>query len=171
MPRAKLDDIDRRMLAALQAEGRMTNLALARKLGISPPSCLRRMRLLRDAGYIRAYHAELDAEALGFGVAAFAMVGLTSQAEANLVAFEKRAANWPLVRECHMLAGEADFLLKIVAADWDAFQAFLTTELTAAPTVSSVKTMLAIRTSKHEPGIPVPGDQPAPAAKRRRPRP
>ena len=169
MPRAKLDDVDRRMLTALQADGRMTNLALARLLGISPPSCLRRMRALRDAGYIRAYHAELDAEALGFGVAAYAMVGLTSQAEANLVAFEKRAANWPLVRECHMLAGEADFLLKIVAADWDALQAFLTQELTVAPTVSSVNTMLAIRTSKHEPGIPVPSAAPQPA-KRKRPK-
>jgi DNA-binding Lrp family transcriptional regulator len=167
MPRAKLDDVDRKMLAALQADGRMTNLALARLVGVSPPSCLRRMRALREAGYILAYHAELDPEALGFGVTAFAMVGLTSQAEANLVAFEKRAAAWPLVRECHMLAGEADFLLKIVAADWDAFQAFLTTELTAAPTVSSVKTMLAIRTSKREPGIPVPGDSPAPAKRRR----
>jgi DNA-binding Lrp family transcriptional regulator len=127
------------------------------------------MRALREAGYIRAYHAELDPEAMGYGVIAFAMVGLTSQAEANLVAFEKQAAAWPLVRECHMLAGEADFLLKIVAADWESLQAFLTKELSAAPAVSSVRTMLAMRTSKREPGVPVPGDA-APPAKRKRAR-
>lgn len=156
MQRVKLDAIDRHILADLQRDGRMTNVELARRAGISAPPCLRRVRALEEAGYIRGYHADLNAELLGFGVTAFAMVGLTSQAEQDLVAFEKRVAGWPLVRECYMLAGEVDFILKIVAEDWDAYQSFLTRELTAAPNVAHVRTALAIRTSKAEPGVPLP---------------
>jgi DNA-binding Lrp family transcriptional regulator len=155
MQRVKLDEIDRHILADLQADGRMTNVELAQRAGISAPPCLRRVRALEQAGYVRGYHADLNAEALGFGVTVFALVGLNSQAEADLVAFEQRVAKWPLVRECYMLAGEVDFLLKIVAKDWDAYQTFLTKELTAAPTVGHVKTSLTIRTSKYEPGVPI----------------
>ena len=155
MRRVKLDRIDRRILADLQADGRMTNVELARRAGISAPPCLRRVRALEEAGYIRGYHADLDASALGFGVAVFAQVGLASQAEQDLRAFEALVQTWPEVRECHMLAGEADFLLKIVTLDWDVYQRFLTTRLTAAPNVSHVKSALAIRTAKAEPGVPV----------------
>ena len=119
MQRVKLDEIDRRILADLQEDGRMTNVELARRVGISAPPCLRRVRALEEAGFIRGYHADLNAEQLGFGVGVFAMVGLNSQAESDLVAFENRVKTWPLVRECHMLAGEVDFILKIVARDWD----------------------------------------------------
>lgn len=155
MQRVKLDDIDRRILSDLQEDGRMTNVDLALRAGISAPPCLRRVRALEEAGLIRGYHADLNAELLGFGVSVFAMVGLVSQAESDLVAFEKRVADWPLVRECHMLAGEVDFLLKIVARDWDAYQHFLTGELTAAPNVAHVKTSLVIRASKVLPGVPL----------------
>jgi len=155
MQRVKLDDIDRHILADLQRDGRMTNVELARRAGISAPPCLRRVRALEEAGYIRGYHADLNPELLGFGVTVFAMVGLTSQAEPDLIAFERKAAGWPLVRECHMLAGEVDFILKIVAEDWDAYQTFLTRELTAAPNVAHVRTSLAIRVSKAEPGVPL----------------
>lgn len=155
MQRVKLDDIDRHILADLQRDGRITNVELARRAGISAPPCLRRVRALEEAGFIRGYHADLNAEMLGYGVTVFAMVGLTSQAEPDLLAFEKRAAAWPLVRECYMLAGEVDFILKIVAEDWDAYQTFLTKELTAAPHVAHVRTSLAIRTSKAEPGVPL----------------
>lgn len=155
MQRVKLDDIDRKILADLQADGRITNVELARRVGISAPPCLRRVRALEEAGYIRGYHADLSAESLGFGVTVFALVGLKSQAETDLTAFEQQVANWPLVRECHMLAGENDFILKIVARDWDAYQAFLTRELTAAPNVSHVKTSLTIRASKQQPGVPL----------------
>ncbi len=155
MQRVKLDEIDRKILADLQADGRMTNVELARRVGISAPPCLRRVRALEDAGYIRGYHAELTPEHLGFGVTVFAMVGLDSQAETDLKAFEEKVRSWPQVRECHMLAGEIDFLLKVVAKDWDAYQHFLTEQLTAADNVANVKTSLAIRESKHEPGVPV----------------
>src|SRR5215475_7067934 len=148
MRRAKLDRVDRRILQALQEDGRMTNVDLARRAEISAPPCLRRVRALEVAGYIRGYHAQVNPEALGFGVTVFAQVGLSSQAEHDLKAFEARVQTWPLVRECHMLAGETDFLLKIVANDWDSYQKFLTTCLTPAPNVSHVKSALAIRTSK-----------------------
>jgi DNA-binding Lrp family transcriptional regulator len=157
MARVKLDDIDRKILANLQANGRMTNVRLARNVGISPPPCLRRVRALETAGFIKGYHAEVDATGLGSGVSVFAQVGLHSQAESDLIAFEERVREWPMVRECYMLAGETDFILKVVARDWDAYQTWLTRELTAAPNVDHVKSALAIRTSKHEPGIPLDG--------------
>lgn len=155
MPRVKLDTIDRRILHDLQADGRMTNVDLAKRAGISAPPCLRRVRVLEEAGYIRGYHADLDPKALGFNVTVFAHVGLSSQAEADLDAFEGLVRQWPQVRECHMLAGETDFLLKVVAKDWDAYQHFLTTQLTAAPNVSHVKSALSIRGSKSAPGVPI----------------
>ena len=155
MRRAKLDRVDRRIQRALQDDGRMTNVELARRAEISAPPCLRRVRALEEAGYIRGYHADINAEALGFGVTVFAQVGLSSQAETDLKAFEALMQSWPEVRECHMLAGETDFLLRIVAVDWDAYQRFLTTRLTAAPNVTHVKSALAIRTCKSVPGVPI----------------
>jgi len=154
MAGTRLDPIDRRILAELQADGRMTNVELAKRVGISAPPCLRRVRALEDQGYIRGYHADIDARELGFEVQVFAMVGLQSQAEADLSAFESRCRSWPLVRECHMLNGEVDFILKCVAPDLSTFQRFLTGELTAAENVGSVKTSLVIRGSKDEPGVP-----------------
>ncbi|HLJ63727.1 MAG TPA: Lrp/AsnC family transcriptional regulator [Stellaceae bacterium] len=155
MRRIKLDEVDRRILRDLQAHGRMTNVELARRAGISAPPCLRRVRALEGAGYVRGYHAEINPEALGFGVTVFAQVGLNSQAEPDLRAFEALTQDWPEVREAHMLAGETDFLLKIVATDWDSYQRFLTTKLTAAPNVAHVRSALAIRASKYAPGVPI----------------
>ena len=154
MPGYKLDKIDRHILAELQADGRMTNVELAKRVGISAPPCLRRVRTLEEAGLIRGYHARIDARALDFEVQVFAMVGLEKQAEADLSAFEARCRDWPLVRECHMLNGEVDFILKCVAPDLPSFQSFLTGQLTAAPNVASVKTSLVIRAAKDEPGVP-----------------
>ena len=166
MARVKLDRIDLRILRDLQENGRMTNVELARRAGISPPPCLRRVRALEETGCIVGYHAEVAAEPLGFGVTVFANVGLHSQAETDLTAFEKLVATWPEARECHMLAGETDFLLKIVAADWDAYQRFLTTTLTTAPNVSHVKSALSIRATKSEPGVPIAAEKPVGGAAR-----
>jgi len=154
MPGVKLDSIDRKILAELQADGRMTNVELASRVGISAPPCLRRVRTLEEQGYIKGYHAAVDARSLGFEVQVFAMVGLQSQAEADLVAFETLCKGWSLVRECHMLNGEVDFVLKCVAPDLSTFQRFLTEYLTAAPNVASVKTSLVIRDAKDAPGVP-----------------
>jgi DNA-binding Lrp family transcriptional regulator len=113
------------------------------------------VRALEEAGFVQGYHADLDPRALGFNVTVFAHVGLKSQAEADLDAFEELVGSWPEVRECHMLAGETDFLLKVVAPDWEQYQTFLTSRLTAAANVSHVKSALSVRTSKQMPGVPI----------------
>ncbi len=154
MVATRLDEIDRKILAELQADGRMTNVELAKRVGISAPPCLRRVRTLEESGLIHGYHADVNARELGFEVQVFAMVGLESQAESELSAFENRCREWPLVRECHMLNGEVDFILKCVAPDLSSFQQFLTGDLLTTPNVASVKTSLVIRGAKDEPGVP-----------------
>jgi DNA-binding Lrp family transcriptional regulator len=151
---SRLDEIDRKILKELQADGRITNVELARRVGISAPPCLRRVRALEEDGYIRGYRALLDEKLLGYEVTAFAMVNLASQAEADLAAFMKYIGNEPLVRESWMLSGETDFLLKCVASDLKAFQA-LVDRLTAAPNVRNVKTSLTLRNAKDEPIVPM----------------
>lgn len=150
-----LDDIDRRLLAELQAEGRITNVELAQRVGLTAPPCLRRVRSLEEAGIIKGYHADLDSSKLGFTITVFALVSLKSQAEEALRGFEEHMKGLPEVRECHMLNGEIDFILKIVSRDLQSFQEFLTSKLTPAPNVDSVKTSLTIRTSKNLPGVPL----------------
>lgn len=152
--RDKLDSIDWKILSELQRDGRITNVELSRRVGISAPPCLRRMRALEEAGIIRGYRALLDEKLLGFDLIAFAMVNLSSQAEADLAAFEEHIRNMPLVRECWMLSGETDFILKCVAPDLPAFQAFVA-ELTGAPNVRNVKTSLTLRRSKDEASVPL----------------
>jgi DNA-binding Lrp family transcriptional regulator len=151
----RFDDIDTRILALLQDNGRMTNVELAERVGLTAPPCLRRVRALEQSGAITGYHAALDQVALGYNLTVFAMVSLKSQAESDLQAFQQLVAEIPEVRECHMLNGEIDFILKIVAPDLQSFQRILTTKLTTAPNVEHVKTSLTIRTSKALPGVPV----------------
>ena len=150
----KLDNIDLKILDELQMNGDITNVKLANKLKISPPSCLRRVKSLAHKNFILGYNAIVNPELLGYKVTVFAYVRLESQAENDLKTFESYISNFPEVRECHMLVGEVDFLLKIVAKDWDDFQSFLTKNLTQAPKVSNVKTSLNIRSVKKLPGIP-----------------
>ena len=152
---ANLDTIDRRLLAELQDDGRMTNVELAHRVGLTAPPCLRRVRALEELGVIRGYHADIDPAKLGFSITVFAMVSLRSQAEADLREFEAAMRDLPEVREVHMLNGEIDFILKIVSEDLQRFQEFLTSKLTPAPNVASVKTSLTIRTSKNQPGVPL----------------
>jgi len=152
--RERLDAIDWKILGELQRDGRVTNVELSRRVGISAPPCLRRMRALEDAGIIRGYRALLDEKRLGFEVTVFVMVHLTSQAEPDLAAFDDRIRSWSLVRECWMLSGEVDFILKCVAPDLGTFQNFLT-ELTSTPNVRSIKTALALRRAKDEANVPL----------------
>jgi DNA-binding Lrp family transcriptional regulator len=154
---ARLDAIDRQILRELQDDGRITNVELARRVGISAPPCLRRVRALENAGYITGYRALLDEKRLGYEVTIFAMVHLSSQAEADLKAFEDFVRKEPLVRECWMLSGEIDFILKCVARDLKTFQDFVN-ELTAAPHVRNVKTSLALRNSKYAANVPMEGE-------------
>jgi len=155
LTRSNLDQIDRRLLAELQEEGRATNVELAQRVGLTAPPCLRRVRALEDSGVIRGYHADVDPARLGFAITVFALVSLRSQAEEALRQFEEHVGTLPEVRECHMLNGEIDFILKIVSRDLQSFQEFLTSKLTPAPNVASVKTSLTIRTSKQLPGVPM----------------
>ena len=149
-----LDAIDRRILAELQADGRMTNVELARRAGISAPPCLRRVRRLEEAGIIRGYHADSDPQKLGWEITFFAIVGLESQKEVVLSGFERLVAEWPEVRECHMIRGGGDFPLKLVARD-TAHENQLTTRLTGAPNVGRVQTLQTIRTSRSLAGVPL----------------
>jgi DNA-binding Lrp family transcriptional regulator len=151
----KLDRIDWLILKELQTDGRMTNIELARRVGISPPPCLRRMRALEKAGFILGYHARLNSKLLGFDVEAYAMVRLTSQSEADLSRFEALARSWTHVRECAMLSGDIDFILKCTAPDLQSFQNFIIRDLTATPNVDHVRTALAIRMSKSDAGLPL----------------
>ena len=150
----RLDAIDYKILKELQEDGRITNVDLAAKVGISAPPCLRRVRALKEAGYIKSYRALLDEKLLGYEVTVFAMVHLSSQADADLKAFEDFVRGESLVRECWMLSGEIDFILKCVAPDLKTFQAFVA-ELTAAPHVRNVKTSLTLRNSKDAPMVPL----------------
>jgi DNA-binding Lrp family transcriptional regulator len=150
---ARIDAIDRKILKELQEDGRITNVELARRVGISAPPCLRRVRALEEAGYIKGYRGLLDEKLLGYEVTVFAMVHLSSQAETDLAEFERFVRSQPLVRECWMLSGEIDFILKCVAPDLKTFQAFVT-ELTTAPHVRNVKTSLTLRNSKDAAMVP-----------------
>ena len=155
MADTNLDEIDLKILQRLQTDGRITNVELANSVGLTAPPCLRRMRALEDEGVIKSYHAAIDPAKMGYTITVFAMVSLKSQAEIDLQAFEDHVQKLPEVRECYMLNGEIDFMLKVVAKDLQQFQSFLTSQLTAAPNVASVKTSLTIRSAKHLPGVPI----------------
>ncbi len=152
---AKLDATDWRILAELQRNGRMTNVELASRVGLSAPPCLRRVRELERSGVISGYHASFNLPRLGFHLTAFAFVRLESQSEADLADFEARTRSWDIVREAYMLSGETDFILKCVAPDVVSFQNFVIRDLTAAPNVNNVRTAFTIKTTKLEPGAPL----------------
>ncbi len=150
----EIDEVDRQILAELQADGRMTNVELARRVGLSAPPCLRRVRRLEEQGVIRGYHADLDPQALGWEITFFALVGLETQKETVLSAFEAMVSEWPEVRECHMIRGGGDFLLRLVARD-TAHENQLTARLTGAAHVLRVQTLQTIRTRKDVSGVPI----------------
>jgi DNA-binding Lrp family transcriptional regulator len=152
----RIDGIDQNILRELQEDGRITNVELSKRVGISAPPCLRRVRSLEEDGIIRGYRALLDEKKLGFDLMAFAMVHLVSQAEADLSAFSEQVQRWPLVRSCWMLSGEVDFLLLCVAPDLRTFQNFVL-ELTGAPNVRNVKTALTLKQAKDAPVVPMEG--------------
>ncbi|OQW54679.1 Lrp/AsnC family transcriptional regulator [Candidatus Raskinella chloraquaticus] len=156
MKRIKLDQIDCRILSELQTDGRMTNVELANRAGISAPPCLRRVRALEDAGYIKGYHAVLAADKLGYGLMVFAQVSLETHGEADLIKFREHVAILPEVREIYALTGDFDFLIKIVAKDWDSYQRFLMQNLTSYKGIRHVKSSPCVGVYKNAPGVPVP---------------
>ncbi len=150
----EIDAIDRRIIIELQGDGRMTNVELARRAGISAPPCLRRVRRLEETGIIRGYHAETDPQKLGFAITFFVIIGLDTQKDAALAAFERLVATWPEVRECHMIRGGGDFLIRLVARD-TAQENELTRKLTEASGVATVRSLQTIRTSRTVAGVPL----------------
>lgn len=155
MTKVKLDKIDRIILNRLLENGRMTNVELAEKAGISAPPCLRRVRALEQNNIILGYNARLNPVILGYNVTIFAQVGLERQHDDLIQEFERLVQEWDMVRECHLISGDSDFILKIVARDWDHYQKFLTTKLTAAPNVKHVKSSMGVKVVKHKPGVPI----------------
>lgn len=155
--KADLDAIDWKILRELQNDGRITNVELSRRVGISAPPCLRRVKRLEDSGIIRGYRAMLNSPALGMGVVAFCLIGLNHQSESELKAFADRTRNWPIVRAAWMVSGESDFMLHCVATDLQTFQNFVIEALTSAPNVDTVRTALTIRQVKDEGLVAIPG--------------
>ena len=155
MARHKLDKIDQTILSNLQQDGRITNVDLAKNAGISAPPCLRRVRALEELGYIDHYYAELNPNMLGYGVSVFANVGLENNSEQDLQEFINAAQKMSYIRECYMVAGDMDFIIKIVAPDWDAYQNFVTQDLTALDNVRAVKSSLIMKRNFKKPGVPI----------------
>ena len=154
MQQVKLDAIDMAILALLQSNGRITNVELSRRVGISAPPCLRRVRALEEAGYILGYHGVIDEEALGFEFSFFAMVSLGSQNDTVLESFKAMINDWPEVRQSWMMSGEVDFILRCVTRDKTAFEA-MTHRLTSVPNVAMVRTALIHDIHKDAPGVPI----------------
>jgi DNA-binding Lrp family transcriptional regulator len=147
---ADLDAIDWKILRELQDDGRMTNVELSRRVGISAPPCLRRVKRLEESGIIRGYRAMLDGRELGFPLVAFCLVGLKHQSDAELKAFAAKTKDWPIVRQAWMVSGESDFMLHCVSRDLTEFQTYVIEELTSADNVDTVRTALTIRQVKDE---------------------
>lgn len=157
--RGRLDSIDLAILRELQADGSITNVELARRVGLSAPPCLRRVRALEEAGIIKGYRALVDPAALGLEVVCFAMVQLASQKQSDLVAFQDEMRHWTSVRECWTLSGDIDFILKCVAPNLAAFQAFVGA-LTELPNVRNVRTALTLDLVKDDPLVPIDDAEP-----------
>ena len=155
MSRLKIDKIDRRILSDLQANGRMTNVELAKNAGISAPPCLRRVRNLEELGLIKGYFARVDNVALGYPVTVVALIKMNQVSDKDLKEFEAHIAKWDVVREAIMMTGEHDFMLKVVARDWDDYQKFLTEKLLTSGNVASDKSSLTVKVSKDQPGVPI----------------
>ena len=155
MPKIKLDDIDRRILAALQEDGRMTSVELAERVGLSPSPCARRVRLLEQAGIITGYVALVDQVAVGLPISVFASIKLERQREEELDRFADAVARWPEVVDCHLMTGQRDFLLRIVVQDLEAYERFLKDKLTRLDGVASIESSFALKQLKRSHALPV----------------
>ena len=155
MRKFKLDRIDRHILSDLQEDGRMSNVDLAKRVGISAPPCLRRVKALEQAEIIRGYHADIDPTIVNYNLVVYANVGLEKHSDDDLRAFTALVETWPMVREAYMMAGDTDYMLKVVARDWEHYQEFFSNTLTTAPNVVHVKSNMTIRCVKNKPGVPI----------------
>ncbi|AOO79729.1 MULTISPECIES: Lrp/AsnC family transcriptional regulator [Bosea] len=155
MPDHKLDDIDRRIVQALQADGRMSIQDLAGKVGLSPSPCARRVRLLEEAGVIKGYVAVVDQDKLGLPVSVFASIKLERQREEELDRFAAIVARWPEVADCYLMTGPRDYLLRIIVSDLAAYERFLKDKLTRLDNVASIESSFALGQVKRSFSVPV----------------
>lgn len=151
----KIDQIDRRILRALQKDGRLQNVELAKRVGLSPSPCLRRVRRLEEAGVIDRYAALLDASKIGVNLTVFARISLMSQDAETVERFTHAMRNLPQVVECYVMAGECDALLRVVAADLDDYRRFQSTHLTRVNAVQTVKTDIPLQKIKLSSELPL----------------
>ncbi len=158
MPQIALDQIDQRILAALQANARLSNVELANQAGLSPSPCLRRVRGLEEDGVIKGYAALVDQEAVGLPVSVFVMVSLERQVEQALEIFEARVSALPEVMECYLMTGDSDYLLRVVTRDLQAYERFLMHQLTKFPGVSSIKSSFALKQVVYRTALPITGE-------------
>jgi Lrp/AsnC family leucine-responsive transcriptional regulator len=150
-----IDSVDRRLLDVLQAEGRLSNVALAERVHLSPSPCLRRVKALEDGGVIAGYRAMLDREAVGLGLTAFVEIKVEGHSEKLASDLEKAVAKMPEVVSCHIVSGAADFLLEVVVPDLRAYERLLLGSLLKLPGVNDVRTNFAIRTVKPPSPLPL----------------
>jgi len=155
MPMYRLDAIDRRILAALQRDARLSNVQLAEEVNLSPSPCLRRVRQLEAAGLISGYHAELDRGGVGLGLTVFVGVKVERHHEAEANAFREAVVALPEVVSAHLVSGESDFLLQVVVANLAAYERFLTGTLLRLPGVSDIRSNFAIQTVKEHGPLPL----------------
>ena len=155
MPRIKLDSIDQNILTALQENARLSNVDLARKVGLSPSPCLRRFRALEESGVIRRYATVVDQAAIGLPMSVFVSVSLERQIETGLETFEATIKDRPEVMECYLMTGDADYLLRVVTADLAAYEKFLIGHLTRIPGVASIKSSFALKQVAYRTALPI----------------
>lgn len=155
MPYIDLDAIDLRILNALQSDGRLTNQELADQVGLSPSPCLRRVRMLEEAGVIARYVAVLDQQSVGLPVSVFVSIKLESQREEALDRFAKAIARWPEVLECYLMTGPRDYLLRVVVADLAAYERFLKQKLTRLSGIGSIESSFALEQVKYTNVLPL----------------
>jgi Lrp/AsnC family leucine-responsive transcriptional regulator len=153
--RRPIDDIDRKILAVLQKDGRMSLADLAQRVGLSPSPCLRRIRLLEQAGVISRYVAMLDQQAVGLPISVFVSIKLEKQREDALARFSKAIARWPEVLECYLMTGPRDYLLRVVVADLAAYEQFLKQKLTRLDGIASIESSFALEQVKYTNVLPI----------------
>jgi Lrp/AsnC family leucine-responsive transcriptional regulator len=152
---AELDDIDRKIIAALQADGKITVNELAEKVGLSASPCARRVRLLEQAKVIKGYTAIIDQKKVGLPISAFASIKLERQREDALERFSKAVSRWPEVVDCYLMTGQRDYLLRIVVRDLEAYERFLNDKMTRLEGVASIETSFALKQIKRSEALPV----------------
>ncbi|MFQ3789291.1 Lrp/AsnC family transcriptional regulator [Halomonas sp. A29] len=155
MPKMKLDNLDRRILSALQRDARLTNVQLAEEVGLSPSPCLRRVRLLEERGIIQGYHAALERGGVGLGLTVFVGIKVKQHHDEMARAFREDVVKLPEVVSCHLVSGEADFLLQVVVPDLAAYEALLLDKLLKLPGVGDIRSNFAISTVKAQSALPL----------------